>query len=118
MTIPEKIFFANILPRHFYPDDLTGPHALQKDECSFSYIPGLSSSNDPKTPVVMTPLLPSTLKFDSKPFGSKAVVLFVDGTVKTFPIEKNGDVTVNGLNLFDPRQPYWNGKPFNLKWPE
>ena len=38
----ERIYFANILRRSFYPNDLVGPRALERDECSFSYIPGLS----------------------------------------------------------------------------
>jgi hypothetical protein len=115
----EKIYFANILPRTFYPDDITeGSKALEKDECSFSYIPGLSSSSPPGTPVVMTPLVPGTRKFNPKPFGKKATVLFTDGSVQALPIDKNGDVILNGMNLFDPRQPFWRGKAPDIKYPE
>jgi prepilin-type processing-associated H-X9-DG protein len=103
----EKIFFTGIFTRSFYPDDILGPNALEKDECSFSYIPGLSSSSAHGTPVVMTPLVPGTQKFDPKPFGKMATVLFVDGSVRALPIDKNGDVILNGMNLFDPRQPFW-----------
>jgi hypothetical protein len=115
----EKIFFANVLPRSFYPDDIIeGPKALAKDECSFSYIPGLSSASPPGTPVVMTPLVPGTKKFDPKPFGKMATFLFVDRSVQALPIDKNGDVIVNGMNLFDPRQPFWRGKAPDIKYPE
>jgi prepilin-type processing-associated H-X9-DG protein len=114
----EKIYFANILPRFFYPNDILGPKALEKDECSFSYIPGLSSASAPGTPVVMTPLVPGTRKFDPKPFGKMATVLFADGSAQTLPIDKNGDVILNGMNLFDPRQPFWRGKAPDIKWPE
>ena len=115
----EKLFFADVLPRFFYPDDIIeGSKALEKDECSFSYIPGLSSDSSPGPPVVMTPLVPGTLKFDPKPFGKMATVLFVDGSVQALPIDKNGDVILNGMNLFDPRQPFWGGKSPDIKWPE
>jgi prepilin-type processing-associated H-X9-DG protein len=119
VTKSEKIFFADVLPRFFYPDDIIEcSKALEKDECSFSYIPGLSSSSSPGTPVVMTPLVPGTRKFDPKPFGKRATVLFVDGSVQALPIDKNGDVILNGMNLFDPRQPFWRGKAPDIKYPE
>jgi len=119
VTKSEKIFFADILARTFYPDDITeGSKALEKDECSFSYIPGLSSASPPGTPVVLTPLVAGTQKFDPKPFGRMATVLFVDGSVQALPVDKNGDVILNGMNLFDPRQPFWRGKAPDIKHPE
>ncbi len=119
VTKAEKIFFADILTRTFYPDDITeGSKALEKDECSFSYIPGLSSTSPLGTPVVVTPLVPGTQKFDPKPFGKMATVLFTDGSVQALPIDKNGDVILNGMNLFDPRQPFWRGKAPDIKYPE
>ncbi len=114
----EEIFCANISPRFFYPDDLIGPKALERDECSFSYIPGLSSASPPGTPVVMTPLVPGTQKFDPKPFGKMATILFVDRSVQALPIDKNGNVILNGMKLFDPRQLFWGGKPPDIKYPE
>ncbi len=114
----EKIYFAGISTRHFYPNDILGSEALTRDECSFSYIPGLSSASSPEAPAVITPLVPGTRKFDPKPFGKMATVLFVDGSVQALPIDKNGDVILNGMNLFDPRQPFWGGKPPDIKYPE
>ena len=115
----EKIFFADVLPRFFYPDDIIeGSNALEKDECSFSYIPGLSSDSPIGTPVVVTPLVPGTRKFNPKPFGKQATILFTDGSVQALPIDKNGDVILNGMNLFDPRQPFWHGKAPDIKYPE
>jgi prepilin-type processing-associated H-X9-DG protein len=117
-TRSEWIFFANTSPRQFYHDDLLGPKALERDECTFCYVPGLSCTSDPDAPVAMAPVVKGTWKFDPKPFGKFAVVLFADGSVKTLPIDKNANVLLNGMNLFDPRQPYWNGTPPDIKWPE
>ncbi len=101
-----------------YPDGVLGPKALVPGECSFTYVAGLSSTGDPATPVLMTPVIRGTWKFDPKPFGKKAVVLFLDSSARSLPIDKNGDVILNGMNLFDPRQPYWHGKAPDIKWPE
>jgi hypothetical protein len=118
VTRSEAIFFTSGLTRNFYQDDILGPEALTRNECSFSYIPGLSSSSPPGTPVVMTPLVPGTRKFNPKPFGKRATVLFTDGSAQALPIDKNGDVILNGMNLFDPRQPFWRGKAPDIKYPE
>ena len=114
----EKIYFTGGLTRNFYQDEILGAEALTRNECSFSYIPGLSSSSPPGTPVVLTPLVPGTRKFNPKPFGKKATVLVTDGSDEALPIDKNGDVILNGMNLFDPRQPFWRGKAPDIKYPE
>ena len=66
----------------------------------------------------MTPLVTGTQKFDPKPFGRMATVLFADGSVQALPIDNNGDVILNGMSLFDPRQPFWRGKAPDIKYPE
>jgi hypothetical protein len=65
----------------------------------------------------MAPVIPGTWKFDPKPFNGRAIVIFL-GPSTTLPIEKNGDVILNGMNLFDPRQPFWRGKAPDIKYPE
>lgn len=101
-------------------DDIyhTDSRALAAGECGFAYVTGLSSSDPGHAPLVMSPMLPGTLTFDHKPFGGKAVILFVDGSVKTMPIDKQGDVITGGMNLFDPRQPFWKGEAPDIKWAE
>jgi hypothetical protein len=91
---------------------------LKKGECAFTYIAGLSFSFDPTAPVLIAPVVPGTWKFDPKPFDGKAVVLRIDGSAKAEPIDKHGNVMIGGMNLFDPRQPYWHGKAPDIKWPE
>ncbi len=67
---------------------------------------------------MMIPVIRGTWKFDRKTFGGTALVLFLDGTAQRLPIDKNGDVILNGMNLFDPRQPFWRGKAPDIKYPE
>lgn len=116
----EKIFWAKstISPRK--PDDVYhGSEALKKGECSFAYVAGLSTSGDPSAPLLMAPVNPSGRGIERrKDYGERAVILFVDGSVKLLPIDKHGHATLNGINLFDPRQPFWKGKAPDVKWPE
>ncbi|MEK7952565.1 hypothetical protein [Luteolibacter soli] len=51
-------------------------------------------------------------------YDDKAVVLFVDGTRKNLPVDKHGHVQLNGMDIFDPRQPFWKGTAPDIKWPE
>jgi hypothetical protein len=114
----EKIFWAKTSKSSKKPNDILGADALVPGECAFTYIAGLSSSGDPDTPIVMAPVIRGTWKFDPKPFDGQAVILRLDSSATALPIDKNGDVIVNGMNLFDPRQPFWGGKPPDIKYPE
>ncbi|HEY1121105.1 MAG TPA: hypothetical protein VGE67_05875 [Haloferula sp.] len=114
----EKIFWAKTAGTPRKGNDILGADALKKGECAFTYIAGLSISSDPAAPVLMTPVIPGTWKFDPKPFGGKAVVLRVDGSAKVETIDKNSDVMIGGMSIFDPRQHYWHGKSPDIKWPE
>ncbi len=114
----EKIFWAKTSRSSEKPDDnIDSNAALAPGECAFSYVSGRSSFGV-GTPVVMTPLIAGTTRFDPKPFGRKAVVLFTSASIEILPIEPDGRVLVNGLDLFDPTQPHWRGIPPDLKWPE
>ena len=117
-TADEMIFWADLSGNGRYPDGVLGPDALVPGECAFTYIAGLDSNGAGETPVVMAPVIRGTWKFDPKPFDGKAVVLFLNSSTTAFPIDKNGDVIINGLNLFDPRQPFWRGKAPDIKYPE
>lgn len=92
--------------------------ALAKDECSFAYAPGGSSSVDASRPLVLVPLVAGQLKFDPLPLGGKAAILMADNSVKVFPISATGDVLINGKSVFDPTQPFWNGKKPEVVWPK
>lgn len=116
----ERIFWARTTATPKKPDDIFTSDAtvLAPGECAFSYIAGLSSSGDPDTPVVVCPLIPGTTRFDPKPFDGKAIILRLDSSARAETIDKSGRVIVNGMDLFDPRQPFWHGKVPDIKWPE
>jgi hypothetical protein len=92
--------------------------ALAAGECGFAYIAGLSSKDDPSTPICVSPLEPGKLTFDRKAFDGKAIILRVDSSAIGLPIDKHGRAILNGMDLFDPRQPFWHGKAPNVKWPK
>lgn len=117
-TRSEKIFWAQTSPTRRIPNDVLGADALAPGECAFTYIVGLSPTSHPDTPILMTSAIPGTWKFDPKPFKGHAVVFFTDSSAVPLPIDKNGDVLLNGMNLFDPRQPFWRGKAPDIKYPE
>ena len=118
----ETIFWAEIPATPRRPDGILGADALKKGECSFAYVAGLCTSDALDTPVVMTPMVPGTLRFDStaRDFGDKAVVLRIDGSAKAEAIKTStGEVLMpGGKTLFDPTSPHWHGKAPNLKLPE
>ena len=116
----EKLFWAPLEGGPRKPDDVFGTDgsALRAGECAFAYIAGLKSSDAPEAPVVMAPLIKGKRAFDRLSFHGKAVILFLDNSAKSLPIEKDGRVMLNGMDIFDPRQPYWKGKAPDIKWPE
>ena len=116
----EKPFWVKTASSPKKPDDIftSDATALAPGECGFAYIAGLKGTDDPATPVLMAPLLPGKLTFDPKPFAGKAVILHPDNSFSAYSIDKQGHVILNGLDLFDPRQPFWHGKTPNIKSPE
>jgi len=101
------------------PDNrMDGIHCLEKGECGFSYISGASSKADLPQPLVLTPLIPGTDRFDPKPFGKKAIVLWTDQSCTALPIDPSGHVIHLGCNLLDPANPVWQGKAPRVVWPE
>lgn len=92
--------------------------AFGLEKCTFSYLSGMTLSGDPSRPLVVAPLIPGTRFFDRKALGGKAVVLRVDNSVSTVAIEEDGTVKLDGMDLFDPAQPFWGGSVPQIKWPE
>ncbi|MCP5543056.1 MAG: hypothetical protein H7A49_04025 [Akkermansiaceae bacterium] len=122
----EGIFFARSVQTPKWPDDFThGNHALEKGECSFSYILDGSSSADPPVPVAIAPLargkkladMKTLRKYDS--YERKVVALMSDNSARTFPVDmKTGRILHGAKDLFDPSQPFWHGKAPVVVWPE
>ena len=116
----EKPFWVRTADSPNLPDEVftSDAKALVKGECVYSYVAGLKASDDGETPVVMAPLLPGKLVFDREIFNGKAMILSLDNSVRRLPIEEDGRVLVNGMDMFDPKQPFWKGKKPDVKWPE
>jgi len=122
-AMDERYFYANTGHSRWPDERFNGSNALEKGECGFAYIARLSSSDSsPDTPIILYPLVPGRMIFDYK-FAKKttlgnAVILRIDGSVITLPVDKTGKVFIDGKDLFDPTQPFWNGKVPDVKWPE
>jgi hypothetical protein len=118
ITQSEQMFYAKI-PGSRRPDSIITPgNILESGECGFSYISGLSSKDDPTTPLVLTPLIPGTTKFDPKPFKGFAVILQIDNSVRSYKIEKDGHIYRDGKDLLSPKHPVWKGKAPDIRYPE
>ena len=109
-------------PGVFAPDKRDGVQrnnvGLKKlEHCFFSYIPSTGFDRADR-PLVVAPLVKGKKTFDPKPLGGKAVVLLSDLSAHILDIDDNGVVKLQGKDLFDAGQPYWEGKPFEVKWPE
>ena len=114
----EPMFYAKIKGTH-KPDGRTdSADALAKGEVGFTYLAGLSAEGNPSRPLVVAPMIPGTDRFDSTAFEGKAILLKMDNSVTSAPIQKDGHVLVNGKNLFDPTNPIWEGKPPVIVWPD
>jgi hypothetical protein len=118
MTQSESMFYSKINGTR-KPDGLIdGSHLLAKGECGFTYFLGAKESDNPRRPLVVTPMIPGTDRFDPKPFKGKAVILRMDNSVSSLNIDKAGNVFVDGRNLMDPHHPIWDGHAPVIAWPD
>ncbi len=118
ITESEIAFYAKIKGSIEPDGNLSRSGALKKGEVGFSYISGLSTKGNPSTPIVLTPLIPGTTRFDPKPFKGKAVVLHIDNTVHIYDIHEDGHVYDKGIDILSPKHPVWNGKAPDIRYPE
>jgi hypothetical protein len=95
-----------------------GTHALEKGECGFSYLIGPRFNFGTPQPIVVTPLITGTDRFDPTLFDGWAIILWTDNSVKKLPIDKHGHVMHLGKHLLDPSNPVWAGRPPVIAWPE
>ncbi len=118
-TDTERPFYAKIKGSRKPDNNMTGAQALEKGECGFAYILGADAKSPSERPLVVTPLIPGTKRFDPKPFKGRAVVLRVDQSVTNLSINRKGEVIdATGKNILDPSHPAWGGKPPVIAWPE
>lgn len=94
---------------------------LPPGTCGFAYVITDGESKVPSAPVVVYPLVPGKFIFGKKLcklWGNRAVVLHADFSVRDYPIDASGRLMIDGLDLFDPAQAHWQGRGFQVKWPE
>ncbi len=117
----EAMFYAKI-PGSKKPDNVfsDGSNALVKGEVGYSCIVGLNSRSNPARPLVVTPLIPGTNRFDPKPFAGNAIILRVNSSgANALPINGNGEVIdSSGKHILDPANPIWGGETPQIVWPE
>lgn len=101
----EDVFFAKggtTAERKPDNDVSTREKTLQGGECGFAYIKDQSSSNISQRPLLCAPMTGKGFKFNPNPYNGKAMVLHIDGSVKYYPINRDGDVILpNGKKLFE-----------------
>jgi hypothetical protein len=120
----ESLFYAKIPGTRKPDNDFSRPeNALAKGEVGYSYILGHSSRSPAETPLVVTPLVPGTNRFDPKPFKGRAVIMRIDslsaGGIDVLPINPHGEVIdSSGKHLLAPDHPIWHGKAPVIVWPE
>lgn len=124
ITESETLFYAKV-PGTQKPDhDVSRPEkVLAKGEVGFSYILGQSARSPAETPLVVTPLVPGTNRFDPKPFKGRALVMRVgsvtSGKIDILPINSQGEVIdSSGKHLLDAEHPLWGGKAPIIVWQE
>jgi hypothetical protein len=101
------------------PEKQANPKPLEKvDKCFFAYLSGMIAAGNPSRPVLVAPLVKGKTIFDPQVLGGKAVILRVDNSVTSLPIQPDGRVLIDGKDIFDPEQPFWGGKVPPIKWPE
>lgn len=118
MSTSEVMFYTKTPGTHKPDNVMTGSRALEKGECGYAYVFGLSPAANPGTPLVMYPMIRGKLLFDPKIYDGKMVMLRMDNSVTTLPVDKSGHVKINGMDLFDPSLEFWGGKVPVVKWPE
>lgn len=114
----ESMFYAKTAGVHKADNVFTGASALAKGECGFTYFLGATTTGNPGRPVVVTPMIPGTDRFDPKPHEGRAVILKADNSVSSYLIDKDGHVIIDGRNLMDPHHPIWDGHAPVIAWPD
>ena len=119
MPSSERMFYARIKGANHPDNVITGSDALKKGECGFTYLmPPPFEIHNFQRPLVVTPMIPGTDRFDPKPFGGDAILLRADNSAISVPIDKSGHVMIDGKNLMSTSHPIWEGHPPVIAWPD
>jgi hypothetical protein len=63
-------------------------------------------------------VIPATSRLDPTAFDGRAMVLKLDNSVMSLPINPDGKIMANGHDLLDPKNPLSGGKVPDVKWPK
>jgi hypothetical protein len=118
ITSSEHMFYSKIDGARKPDKVMIKGEALKKGECGFTYFIGAKATDNPGRPLVVTPMIPGTDRFDPNAFKGKAVVLRRDNSVTSLTINKSGHVLIDGRNMMDPHHPIWDGHAPVIAWPE
>ncbi len=118
ITQAERAFHARIPGVRKGDDNLGAGKILERGENAFAYISGQDTAGNPARPLIICPIVPGTTKFDPRPFGGKAVILRIDLAVLTLPIDEDGRVSVDGVDLLSKENPVWEGKEPDVRHPD
>lgn len=91
-------------------------NALVTGECGLAYVIGPPPVEGERRPIAFGPVKPGTRTIDPRLMKGAVVVLFTDGAVNRFLLNKKGAIAIP-THPFDPSHPVWNGKPLEIKWP-
>jgi hypothetical protein len=91
-------------------------HSVEK--CLFAFVSVPTAKGHPLKPLAVAPLIKGKTTFDPEALGGSAVILRLDKSVVIAPIDKDGRVMLEGMDLFDPGQAFWDGAVPPVKWPE
>lgn len=116
-----SIFYGTGVATHRASEVVDGQPPLPPGTCGFAYIIRDGGSKPPTTPLVLYPLIRGELRFDqklSKRHGNRVIILAMDNSAKSYPLDRKGRLIINGRDFFDPAQPHWGGGTFRVVWPE
>lgn len=115
----ETMFYAKVKGARKPDNNYIRGEALKSGECGFTYFLGAKSTDNPRRPLAVTPMIPGTDRFDKiKGCSRKAVILRMDNSVSSLPIDERGHVLIDGRNMMDPHHPIWDGRAPVIAWPE
>ncbi|GEM_PF-6010819 len=96
---------------------LKNEEIIQKGKCNFAYVANQSTSGNPNRPILLSPVIPGTNKFNSK--DGIILVLKIDNSVSSYKIGKAGEIYDNdGLDILSASHPIWKGKAPDIRYPE
>jgi hypothetical protein len=115
----EDEFYINTSSNKKPDGNISGSNAIAPGECALGYIDNIPSNITDPRPLLMTPFIPGTNKFDPKPFDKRIFVAWTDGRVSNLPIDPvTGKALLKGQDILDPMHPVWGGVEPRLLLPE